>query len=337
MPPPLLAIENLTVAFHTREGVVRAVQEVSFALGAGEILGLVGESGSGKSVTALALLGLLPQPPARIESGAAHFAGIDLLTCPPAALRALRGRRIGMIFQDPMTALNPYLRIGEQVIEALRIHERIPLAAARARALELLAQVGINDPARRYDQYPHEISGGMRQRVMIAAALIARPEILIADEPTTALDVTVQAQIVDLLQSLRRELGLAIIFITHDLGVVAGLCDRVQVMYAGRLVETAPVEALYARPQHPYTRALLQSIPARQARGRPLPTVPGAPPDPLHRPPGCAFAPRCPLAQPACRVDPPPALLPSTPEHAHACPIVANASRPPVQAGPRVP
>ena len=224
---PLLTVTNLRTSFHTRHGVVRAVDGVGFALERGETLGLVGESGSGKSVTCLSLLGLLPSPPARIEAGSAMFDGVDLLRCAPRELRAIRGRRISMIFQDPMTSLNPYLRVSEQLIEPLLIHEKISRPDALARGLAMLEAVGINDAARRLHQHPHQFSGGMRQRVMIAMALITRPELLIADEPTTALDVTVQAQILELIKKMQRELGMAVIFVTHDLGVVAGLCDRV--------------------------------------------------------------------------------------------------------------
>ncbi len=276
---PLLEVKNLSVAFHTRAGVYRAVNDVSFTLEKGEILGIVGESGSGKSVTCSALLGLIPQPPGRIEGGTARFDGIDLLRCPPATLRDLRGRRIAMIFQDPMTSLNPYLRISEQLIEPLLIHEKISRADALARALHMLEAVGIQDASRRLHSYPHEFSGGMRQRVMIAMALITRPDLLIADEPTTALDVTVQAQILDLLKKLQREFHMAVIFVTHDLAVVSGLCDRVQVMYAGRIVETAPTRELFQNPAHPYTKALQRCIPALQPKGRPLYAIPGMPPD----------------------------------------------------------
>src|SRR5690606_38102809 len=251
---PLLSVSDLRTHFHTRNGVVRAVDGVGFSLERGEILGLVGESGSGKSVTCLSLLVLLPTPPARIESRSAHLDGQDLLRLPDSRLRKIRGRRVSMIFQDPMTALNPYLTIGEQLAEPLRIHENTPRREALRRAGDMLAAVGINDPARRLRQHPHEFSGGMRQRVMIAMALITKPELLIADEPTTALDVTVQAQILDLIKSLQRELGLAVIFITHDLGVVSSLCDRVIVLYAGRVVEEAPAATLFRDPRHPYTR-----------------------------------------------------------------------------------
>ncbi len=264
---PLLDVENLRVAFHTRNGVYRAVNDVSFSVEKGETVGIVGESGSGKSVTCYSLLGLIPQPPGRIESGRALFGGVDLLACRGKELNAIRGRRIAMIFQDPMTSLNPYLRIEDQLIEPLQIHFRLGRTDARQRALAALREVGITDGERRLRAYPHEFSGGMRQRVMIAMAIITNPELLIADEPTTALDVTVQAQILELIRKLQREHGTAVIFITHDLGVVSGFCDRVLVMYAGRIVETAGVAEIFHRPMHPYNRALQKSIPALQPKG----------------------------------------------------------------------
>ncbi len=276
---PLLEVTDLRTYFHTRRGVYRAVDGVSFSVEKGETLGIVGESGSGKSVTCSSLLGLIPQPPGRIESGQALFDGTDLLHCSPAELRAIRGRRIEMIFQDPMTSLNPYLRISEQLIEPLLIHEKISKADALARGLAMLEAVGIPNAAQRLHSYPHEFSGGMRQRVMIAMALITKPDLLIADEPTTALDVTVQAQILELLKKLQRELGMAVLFITHDLAVVSGLCDRVQVMYAGRVVESADTRSIFRSPQHPYTKALQRCIPALQDKGRELFAIPGMPPD----------------------------------------------------------
>jgi oligopeptide transport system ATP-binding protein len=320
---PLLEVTDLRTSFHTRNGIYRAVDSASFSLAKGETLGLVGESGSGKSVTCYSLLGLVPQPPGRIESGTAMFDGIDLLHCPPAQLRAIRGKRIAMIFQDPMTSLNPYLRISEQLIEPLLIHEKISRIDALARGLAMLEAVGINDAAQRIHRYPHEFSGGMRQRVMIAMALITRPEILIADEPTTALDVTVQAQILELIKKLQRELGMAVIFVTHDLGVVSGLCDRVQVMYAGRIVETADTRTLFRSPRHPYTKALQRSIPSLQPKGRELYTIPGMPPD-LSKPiAGCAFAPRCEFAMDNCRATDP-RLAAVTATQATACLRVQN-------------
>ena len=315
---PLLQVTDLRTWFHTRNGVCRAVDGVSFQVERGETLGLVGESGSGKSVTGYSLMGLVPQPPGKIEGGTACFDGVDLLHAPPAQQRALRGKRIAMIFQDPMTSLNPYLRISDQLVEPLRIHEAVSRREALARALALLEAVGISDAATRIHGYPHEFSGGMRQRVMIAMALITKPELLIADEPTTALDVTVQAQILELIKRLQRELGMAVIFITHDLGVVSGLCDRVQVMYAGRIVETADTRTLFRAPRHPYTQALQRSIPSLQAKGAELFTIPGLPPDLTQPLTGCAFAPRCAHATDRCRTETP-RLAAVTATHAQAC------------------
>jgi len=296
----LLDVEGLSTAFHTRHGVVRAVNDVSFRLERGETLGIVGESGSGKSVACLSLLGLIPRPPGRIEAGSATFDGVDLLHGAESVLRTIRGRRIGMIFQDPMTSLNPYLTVEEQLVEPLLIHGLADRAAARRRALDALKEVGVPDAERRIGSYPHEFSGGMRQRVMIAMALIAEPDLLIADEPTTALDVTVQAQILDLIELEQRQRGVAVILISHDLGVVAEVCDRVMVMYAGRVVETAPAEVLFRSPGHPYTRALQLSRPALQVKGAELYTIPGVPPDPSRPLPGCPFAPRCEFAVQPC-------------------------------------
>jgi oligopeptide transport system ATP-binding protein len=250
-------------------------------------------------------MGLVPQPPGRIESGTAMFDGVDLLRCPPKVARAIRGRRLAMIFQDPMTSLNPYLSISEQLIEPLIIHEKISKAAALQRGQAMLEAVGINDAAKRFHHYPHEFSGGMRQRVMIAMALITRPKLLIADEPTTALDVTVQAQILELIRRLQREFGMAVIFITHDLGVVSGLCDRVLVMYAGRIVESGDVRTIFYQPRHPYTQALQRSIPSTHPKGVELFTIPGLPPDLSKLPAGCAFAPRCELAIGLCHANDP--------------------------------
>ena len=314
----LLEVSDLRTYFHTRNGVYRSVDGVSFRVERGQTLGIVGESGSGKSVTCYSIMGLVPQPPGRIESGSAMFDGIDLLRCTPAQARAIRGKRISMIFQDPMTSLNPYLRVSEQIIEPLLIHKVCSRKEALGRALEMMEAVGINDPGRRIHFYPHEFSGGMRQRVMIAMALVTRPELLIADEPTTALDVTVQAQILDLIRRLQKELGMAVIFVTHDLGVVAGLCDRVQVMYAGRLAEEASAAQLFVSPLHPYTTALMRSIPGLQAKGGELFTIPGLPPDVSKPIPGCAFAPRCSFAAPVCGGAVPP-LVEISPGHSHAC------------------
>lgn len=315
---PLLSVQDLRTYFHTRNGIYRAVDGVSFDLERGETLGIVGESGSGKSVTCYSLMGLIPEPPGRIESGSALFDGIDLLRCKSKVSRSIRGKRISMIFQDPMTSLNPYMRISDQLIEPLIIHENISKKEALKRGLEALAAVGINDAEKRIHYYPHEFSGGMRQRVMIAMALITRPELLIADEPTTALDVTVQAQILELIKKMQRELGMAVIFITHDLGVVAGLCDRVQVMYAGRIVESADTRTLFREAKHPYTCALQRSIPSLQEKGNELFTIPGMPPD-LSKPlVGCSFAPRCQHATESCQASDP-QLLEVKSGHQQAC------------------
>jgi len=297
---PLLEVENLRTYFHTRAGIIRAVDGVSFSLQEGETVGIVGESGSGKSVTCYSMLGLVPQPPGRIESGTARFDGIDLFHCSGEQLRQVRGKRISMIFQDPMTSLNPYLRVSEQIMEPLLVHEKISHREALLKAIEALEEVGIQDAARRIQLYPHQFSGGMRQRVMIAMALISRPEILIADEPTTALDVTVQAQIFELIRQSQQSLGMAVIFITHDLGVVASFCQSVNVMYAGRIVESAQTEELFAMPLHPYNASLQQSIPALHRKGDPLYTIPGAPPDLSHEIKGCPFIPRCAFAKELC-------------------------------------
>ncbi len=314
----LLNVQNLRTSFHTRNGVVQAVRDVSFSLEKGETLGIVGESGSGKSVTCYSLLRLIPQPPGRIEGGRAMFDGVDLLSCPARQLRGIRGRRIAMIFQDPMTSLNPYLRIEEQLIEPLLIHERMDRGAAVRRAIQALTEVGVPDAAQRIRSYPHQFSGGMRQRVMIAMALITRPELLIADEPTTALDVTVQAQILELVRRFQKELGMAVIWISHDLGVVAGFCQRVLVMYAGRIVEAAATAEIFKRPAHPYNRALQKSIPALQAKGADLYTIPGLPPDMSKPIVGCAFAPRCEFRSAACEAGDV-TLEPLSPQHATAC------------------
>ena len=298
---PLLEVDRLQTAFHTREGVVRAVNDVSYAIEAGETLGIVGESGSGKSVSQYSLLGLLPTPPAKVESGSAHFEGTDLLAATAEQLRQIRGGRISMIFQDPMTALNPFMRVGKQLIEPLLLHRDVTKADALAEAARALDEVGIQDSAAALNRYPHEFSGGMRQRIMIAMALITRPALLIADEPTTALDVTVQAQILALIKRRQEELGMAVVMITHDLGVIAATCDRVLVMYAGRIVESAPRTALFRQPAHPYTRALMASMPAIHQEGERLYTIPGLPPDMTQPPPGCAFAARCEFAEEACR------------------------------------
>src|ERR1700738_1292133 len=298
---PLLEVENLRTYFYTRGGVIRAVNDVSFSLNRGETLGIVGESGSGKSVTCYSILGLIPKPPGRIVSGQANFDGVDLLNCQEQLLRRIRGKRISMIFQDPMTSLNPYMRVSDQLVEPLLVHEKISRSRALAKAIASLEEVGIQDAAGRINLYPHQFSGGMRQRVMIAMALISRPAILIADEPTTALDVTVQAQILELIKQRQKDLGTAVIFITHDLGVVASFCKDVNVMYAGRIVESAPTDELFARPMHPYSASLQQSIPALHQKGKPLYTIPGLPPDLTLDIQGCPFAPRCVHAPAVCR------------------------------------
>jgi oligopeptide transport system ATP-binding protein len=297
----LLEVENLRTYFYTRSGVVRAVNDVSFSLSRGETLGIVGESGSGKSVTCYSILGLIPKPPGKIVSGQANFAGVDLLNCSEQRLRQIRGKRISMIFQDPMTSLNPYMRVSDQIVEPLLVHEKMSRSLALAKAIASLEEVGIQDAAARINLYPHQFSGGMRQRVMIAMALISRPEILIADEPTTALDVTVQAQILDLIKRRQKDLGTSVIFITHDLGVVASFCKDVHVMYAGRIVESASTEEIFARPMHPYNASLQQSIPALHKKGQPLFTIPGMPPDLMMDTPGCSFASRCAYATDRCK------------------------------------
>jgi oligopeptide/dipeptide ABC transporter ATP-binding protein len=296
---PLLTVEDLGVSFATEDGVVRAVDGVSFELRAGEVLAIVGESGCGKSVTAQTIMGLTRSPNAEF-SGSIHFGETELVRAPEETLRAIRGEEIAMVFQDPMTSLHPVYRVGWQIAEQIRAHGDVSEAAARNRAIELLAEVGIPNPAERVDSYPHELSGGMRQRAMIAMALANRPRVLIADEPTTALDVTIQAQIIALLDDLRGELG-SVVLITHDLGVVAEIADRVLVMYAGMVVEQGARDAIFHDPQHPYTWGLLGSIPRldRPTGGR-LPSIAGTPPSLLHRPEGCAFRPRCPHAFDRC-------------------------------------
>jgi oligopeptide transport system ATP-binding protein len=315
---PLLEVENLRTYFYTRGGVIRAVNDVSFSLNRGETLGIVGESGSGKSVTCYSILGLIPKPPGKIVSGQANFDGVDLLNCQEPLLRRIRGKRISMIFQDPMTSLNPYMRVSDQLVEPLLVHEKISRPRALAKAIASLEEVGIQDAAGRINLYPHQFSGGMRQRVMIAMALISRPEILIADEPTTALDVTVQAQILELIKQRQKDLGTAVIFITHDLGVVASFCKEVNVMYAGRIVESAPTEEIFARPMHPYNAALQQSIPALHKKGEILFTIPGMPPDLTIDFAGCSFAPRCAHATDPCWENTP-SLKEMTPGHRTAC------------------
>jgi oligopeptide transport system ATP-binding protein len=314
----LLNVENLRAHFHTRAGIVRAVDDISFSIAEGETLGIVGESGSGKTVAALSLLRLIPSPPGRIESGRADFDGIDLLHCDAHQLQDVRGNSIAMIFQDPMTSLNPYMRIGDQVIEPLIIHKKIARAEAWRRGLEALREVGLQDAEKRMGLYPHEFSGGMRQRVMIAAALITKPKLLIADEPTTALDVTVQAQILELIRKMQHELGTAVIFITHDIGIVSGFCERVLIMYAGRIVECASTDEIFYQPKHPYNQALQRAIPALHEKSEELFTIPGVPPDVSKPIDGCPFAPRCQYAEKKC-VTSEILLKEVVPDHHSAC------------------
>jgi oligopeptide/dipeptide ABC transporter ATP-binding protein len=313
---PLLEVQDLSVAFGPPTAPLTVVDHASFAIEPGETVALVGESGSGKSVTALAVMGLL-EPPGRITGGHVRFAGQDLVGLPERRMRRLRGDRMAMVFQEPMASLNPLLTVGGHVTEPLLLHQRLGRAEARKQAIALLDRVGIPSAARRVDEYPHRLSGGMRQRVMIAAALACRPDLLIADEPTTALDVTIQAQILDLLSDLQAEYGMAVLFITHDLGVVAEQAHRVVVMYAGRVVERAPVAALFDAPAHPYAAALLRCVPDEAHRGR-LDSIEGVVPPPGRLPPGCRFAPRCPHAWSDCtRQDP--ALRSAGPAHDAAC------------------
>jgi peptide/nickel transport system ATP-binding protein len=317
----LLEVENLKTHFYTRDGVVRAVDGVSFTIEPGETLALVGESGCGKSVTSLSILRLIASPPGRIVSGAIRFDDRDLLLLGEPDMRKVRGNEISMVFQEPMTSLNPVLAVGSQIAEALVLHRGLSRADAMARAVEMLRLVNISEAAQRASEYPHQMSGGMRQRVMIAMALACDPKLLIADEPTTALDVTIQAQILDLMRALKEKTGAAILLITHDLGVVAEMAQRVVVMYAGRKVEEAPVGELFARPRHPYTRGLLKSVPrlgsAKSAR-QPLAEIPGMVPSLREPMIGCAFAARCAHATDRCRVEVPP-LETKTERHAVAC------------------
>ena len=299
LPPPVLEVEGLCVEFPTRRGRLVAVREVSFAIAPGEVLGLVGESGAGKSVTGAAVIGLI-DPPGRIAAGAVRLAGRRIDDLSPAQLRRVRGREIGAVFQDPLTALDPLYSIGSQLVETIRAHLDLDESAARARALELLGEVGIPAPDARFDQYPHQFSGGMRQRVVIALALAAGPRLILADEPTTALDVSIQAQIIRLLQRLAHERATAILLITHDMGVIAEIADRVAVMYAGRIVETGPVDAVIHRPRHPYTAGLMGSIPSVRHKRERLAQIDGAMPRLTSVPPGCPFHPRCARAQGPC-------------------------------------
>lgn len=302
----LLDVRDLRTQFQTQDGLVNAVNGVSFQLEEGETLGIVGESGCGKSVTMLSIMRLIPQPPGKISAGQILFHGTDLIKLSDEQIRRIRGHKIAMIFQDPMTSLNPVLTIGRQISEALELHLCMTSKQARVRTIELLQLVNIPEAANRINDYPHQFSGGMRQRVMIAMALSCNPELLIADEPTTALDVTIQAQIIDLVRRLQRELGMAVIWITHDLGVVAGMCERVNVMYAGFVIESAQVRDIYASPQHPYTKGLLASIPRLDAKSKSkLTPIEGLPPDLIDLPKGCPFAARCSYVQDICRAERP--------------------------------
>jgi peptide/nickel transport system ATP-binding protein len=315
----LLEVRDLRTSFKLEGGgEFAAVDGVSFSVDAGRTLGIVGESGCGKSVTSLSVMGLLPKGQGRVSGGSIHFEGQDLAKLPPAAMRGLRGNRMAMIFQEPMTSLNPAFTIGNQLIEGIRCHRNISDADARERAIEMLRRVRIPSPEQRIDEYPHKLSGGMRQRVMIAMALSCEPQLLIADEPTTALDVTIQAQVLDLMRTLREETGTAIILITHDLGVIAELADDVVVMYSGRIVERASVEALFANPQHPYTIGLLGSIPKLHLEQSRLNAIEGQVPTPMTKVEGCRFAPRCPFAIDKCRQEVPP-LIKLDNHHEAAC------------------
>ncbi len=303
MSHPTLLVENLQTQFFTEKGVVKSVDGVSFDVRRGEVLGLVGESGSGKSITGFSILGLV-DPPGRVVGGRILFQGQDLVGLPAHEMRKIRGRRIAMIFQDPMMTLNPVLSVGTQMVEAVLAHEKVSTSDARARARDTLGMVGIPSPDERLAAYPHQFSGGMRQRVAIAIALLHRPDLIIADEPTTALDVTIQSQILAQIQKLSKDLGMALVWISHDLGVVAGLAHRIAVMYAGRIVETGPTDDVLDHPVHPYTIGLLQSVAANVPRGAPLRAIPGMAPSPLSRPSGCAFRTRCAFATSICETEP---------------------------------
>lgn len=324
MTEPVLSVRNLQVEFASRRGTLRAIDGVSLDIAKGEVLGVVGESGAGKSVTGLSVIGLI-DPPGRIAGGEIRLAGLRIDNLPPEEMRRIRGKRIGMIFQDPLTSLNPLYKVGDQIIETIRTHLNLSEQAARRRAIDLLAEVGIPAPDKRIDGYPHEFSGGMRQRVVIALAICAEPELIIADEPTTALDATIQAQILELLSVIRSEMSMAMVLISHDLGVVAENCDRVAVMYAGRIVEQAPANQLFADPVHPYAQGLIGALPPLDGPRRRLTAIPGTVPDPAHMPGGCAFAPRCALAAEPCGAAVP-TLAPIADDRAVAC-IRAEASR----------
>ncbi|MFF7201595.1 ABC transporter ATP-binding protein [Streptomyces sp. NPDC008141] len=315
---PLLEVRDLHVEFHTRDGVAKAVNGVAFTVAEGETLAVLGESGSGKSVTAQAVMGILDVPPGKITGGEILFRGQDLLTLKEDERRKIRGAGMAMIFQDALSSLNPVLSVGDQLGEMFVVHRGMKRKEARAKAVELMERVGIPGAKERVGQYPHQFSGGMRQRIMIAMALALEPALIIADEPTTALDVTVQAQVMDLLATLQSELAMGLVLITHDLGVVADVADRIAVMYAGRIVETAPVHDIYKAPAHPYTKGLLESIPRLDQKGRELYAIKGLPPNLMDIPPGCAFNPRCPMARDICRRDVPP-LYEVSPERRSAC------------------
>jgi oligopeptide transport system ATP-binding protein len=315
---PLLEVEDLHVEFRTRDGVAKAVNGVSFTVVEGETLAVLGESGSGKSVTAQAIMGILDSPPGFVTQGEVRFRGEDLLKLPENERRRFRGRNIAMIFQDALSALNPVFPVGWQIAEMFRVHQDVSKRQAKERAVELMERVRIPAARRRVGDYPHQFSGGMRQRIMIAMALALDPDVIIADEPTTALDVTVQAQVMELLAELQAERNMGLILITHDLGVVADVADKISVMYAGRIIEQAPVHDIYARPSHPYTKALLESIPRLDLKGLELAAIKGLPPNLMRIPPGCAFNPRCRYAQDICRTDVP-ALLEVAPGQQSAC------------------
>jgi len=322
VPEPILAIENLAVEFKTDDGIVHAVDGISYELYPGETLGIVGESGSGKSVSTLSILGLIPQPPGRIVSGTAMFKGRDLLKMKKRELRRLRGDEVAMVFQDPMTSLNPVLRVGHQLGEAIEVHyPKEPEDRVKERVIDLLRLVGVPNPETRYNQYPHEFSGGMRQRAMIAMAIANSPSLLIADEPTTALDVTIQAQVLEVLKRVQEETQAATIMITHDLGIVAEMCDRVLVMYAGHIVESGDVHSIFQNPRHPYTVGLMDSLPKLTEDEEWLRPIPGSPPSLINIPPGCPFHPRCFLSQGRlrCREELPPLRPTESAEHGAAC------------------
>ncbi|MGJ5142635.1 ABC transporter ATP-binding protein [Bradyrhizobium oligotrophicum] len=323
MTAPVLSVRNLQVEFTTRRGTLRAIDGVSYDIAKGEVLGVVGESGAGKSVTGLAVIGLI-DPPGRISGGEIQLSGLRIDNLPPDEMRKVRGKRIGMIFQDPLTSLNPLYRVGDQIIETIRTHTNLTEQQARKRAIDLLAEVGISAPEKRIDGYPHEFSGGMRQRVVIALALCAEPELIIADEPTTALDVSVQAQIISLIKRLGRDHGTAVMLVTHDMGVIAETCDRVAVMYAGRVAEIGPVQEVIQNPLHPYAKGLMGAIPTLAGEEKRLVQIPGSMPRLSAIPPGCSFNPRCSAAFDRCRVDRPEPLRQGT--QAVACHLYDRAT-----------